>query len=81
MTMEQTRDPALQRAIEAIGGIRATADALGLSFQSVWGWGKCPLHRVAQISDLSGVPRWELAPDHWERPDESEAKLEEFKDA
>ena len=65
----ETRDPALAQAIRAIGGYTALRDALGLSsVGSIHNWRKCPLHWVKRVSELSGVPKHELAPDHYDPP-------------
>lgn len=62
------KDPALSRAIAVVGGVTKTAEALGISGPAVSMWVKCPLHRVADLAKLSGVPPWELAPDHYDPP-------------
>ena len=62
------RDAALARAIKKVGGFTATAEALGITPPTVHEWRKCPLHWVRRISELSGVPKHELAPDLYDAP-------------
>jgi TorA maturation chaperone TorD len=57
------RDPGLQRAIEAAGGIGSLARALGISQPSVSNWQKVPADRVVAVETLTGVPRRDLRPD------------------
>lgn len=57
------RDPGLQAAIEAAGGVAALARALGIAQPSVSGWTKVPAERVIAIEELTGVSRDRLRPD------------------
>lgn len=63
------RDPALQKAIDRIGGFTAVANALGIKPPSVFQWQKAPYHWVRRLHDLSGVPLHELAPDMYDAPE------------
>lgn len=57
---------ALERAIDAYGGVRAMAEALGVSEQAVYGYWRVPAERVEQVVADTGIPRWELRPDlYW----------------
>lgn len=62
------RDPALDRAIGAAGGVRALARAVGVSQPAISNWRRVPADRVLSIEALTGVPRTELRPDLY--PDE-----------
>jgi TorA maturation chaperone TorD len=57
------RDPGLDKAIEAAGGVRALARALGVSQPAVSAWKKVPPERVAAVEAATGVLRAELRPD------------------
>lgn len=57
------RDHALQRAIDAAGGVASLARGLGIAQPSVSGWTRIPADRVAAIEALTGIPRVELRPD------------------
>lgn len=57
------RDPALDRAIGAAGGVRALARAVGVSQPAISNWKRVPADRVLSIEALTGVPRTELRPD------------------
>lgn len=59
-SMKQT---ALSLAIDAAGGIKAVASALGISRQAVEQWKICPHNRALQLERLTGVPRHLLRPD------------------
>ena len=53
---------ALKKAIKKAGGQSALARKLGISQQSIQQWVVVPLKRVKQVSEITGVPREELAP-------------------
>jgi DNA-binding transcriptional regulator YdaS (Cro superfamily) len=57
------RSSALQRAIEATGGLAALAAELGVSMQAVSQWDEVPPLRVIPVERASGVSRHELRPD------------------
>nr|DAL95761.1 MAG TPA: SOS-response transcriptional repressor [Caudoviricetes sp.] len=54
---------ALKKAIKKAGGKSALARKLGISQQSIQQWVVVPLKRVKQVSEITGVPREELAPE------------------
>lgn len=62
------RDDALNEAIQAVGGYTDVGAALGISPSAVHQWRKTPLHWVKRLSEISGVPTWRLAPDHYDAP-------------
>lgn len=57
------RDPALDRAIGAVGGVRALARAVGVSQPAISSWKRVPADRVLSVEMLTGVPRTDLRPD------------------
>jgi len=63
------RDPGLEEAIRAMGGIGALARGLGISQPSVSSWRQIPAARVLDIEALTGLPRTVLRPDLHARPD------------
>mgnify|MGYP000632935175 FL=1 len=54
---------ALKKATKKAGGQSALARKLGISQQSIQQWVVVPLKRVKQVSEITGVPREELAPE------------------
>lgn len=54
---------ALKKAIKIAGGQSTLARKLGISQQSIQQWVVVPLKRVKQVSEITGVPREELAPE------------------
>ena len=57
------RDLALDRAIDAVGGMRALARTLGVSQPAISGWKRVPAGRVLAVEASTGVSRSELRPD------------------
>ncbi len=57
------RDPALDRAIGAAGGVRALARSVGVSQPAISSWKRVPADRVLSVEALTGVSRSELRPD------------------
>lgn len=54
---------ALRKAIKIAGGQSALARKLGIRPQSVQQWKVAPLKRVKKVSDVTGIPCKELAPE------------------
>jgi TorA maturation chaperone TorD len=63
------RDPGLEEAVGAIGGIGALARGLGISQPSVSTWRRVPAHRVLDVEALTGVSRTVLRPDLYPEPE------------
>ena len=57
------RDPGLQEAIRAVGGISELARRIGISQPSVSNWDRIPAERVLSIESATGVNRAILRPD------------------
>jgi TorA maturation chaperone TorD len=63
------RDPGLNQAIQALGGVSELARQLGISQPSVSNWTRVPAERVMSVETLTGVNRVLLRPDLFgERP-------------
>ena len=62
----------LMTAIERAGGQSALARKLHVKRQVVGGWvrrGRVPVDWAERVSDATGVPAWQLAPDvYWPEP-------------
>jgi TorA maturation chaperone TorD len=57
------RDPGVNRAIEAVGGVTELARKLGIAQPSVSNWIKIPAERVIAVEAVTGIPRVQLRPD------------------
>src|SRR3954469_15086458 len=63
------RDPGLDQAITAAGGVGALARKIGIAQPSVSNWSRVPADRVLMIEAVTGVSRELLRPDLYdERP-------------
>jgi DNA-binding transcriptional regulator YdaS (Cro superfamily) len=60
------RDSGVLAAIEAAGGIKALARALGVNQAAVSRWTHIPAHQIIPIERTLGVPRQVLRPDLYE---------------
>jgi TorA maturation chaperone TorD len=59
----QMRDPGLDEAIRAAGGVGALARKIGISQPSVSNWTRIPAERVLAVEAVTGVNRSMLRPD------------------
>jgi TorA maturation chaperone TorD len=57
------RDPGLEAAIDAAGGVSELARRLGISQPSVSNWTRIPSERVLSVEAVTNVPRTVLRPD------------------
>src|SRR5664279_4919039 len=57
------RDPGLNEAIRAAGGVSELARQLGISQPSVSNWNRVPAERVMSVETVTGVHRMVLRPD------------------
>ena len=57
------RDPGLQQAIDAVGGISELARKIGIAQPSVSNWSRVPAERVSAVAEITGIDRAELRPD------------------
>lgn len=57
----------LDRAIEAAGGVKPLAIALGITPEAIYVWERVPVMRVLDVERITGVSRYELRPDMYPR--------------
>lgn len=57
------RDPGLDQAIRAAGGVSALARKIGISQPSLSNWTRVPAERVLTVEGLTGIDRAVLRPD------------------
>src|ERR1044072_3694836 len=57
------RDPGLDEAITAAGGVAALAKKIGISQPSVSNWSRVPAERARIVEAVTGVSRGVLRPD------------------
>jgi TorA maturation chaperone TorD len=62
------RDPGLNEAIQAVGGVSELARRIGISQPSVSNWDKVPAERVIAVEAATGVARVRLRPDLYREP-------------
>jgi TorA maturation chaperone TorD len=74
------RDPGLEEAVRAAGGIGALARRLGITQPSVSSWRRIPAPRVLEIEALTGISRTVLRPDLY-RPERSEGDRDDIEAA
>src|SRR5215469_14820644 len=64
------RDPGLDQAIRAAGGVGALARKIGISQPSLSNWSRVPAERVLSVESVSGIDRAVLRPDLYSAPDD-----------
>ncbi len=62
------RDPGLEQAISAAGGVASLARSLGIAQPSVSAWTRIPADRVLAVESLTKVSRHRLRPDLYGEP-------------
>ncbi len=62
------RDPRLNRAIEAAGGVVQLALKMGIAQPSISNWNRVPAERVIAVEAATGVSREQLRPDLYSEP-------------
>ena len=65
------RDPGLEQAIRAVGGVGALARMVGISQPSVSNWSRVPADRVLIVESISGINRAVLRPDLYGAADDA----------
>jgi TorA maturation chaperone TorD len=63
------RDPGLDQAIRAAGGVEALCRRIGISQPSLSNWCRIPAERVLLVESATGIDRALLRPDLYEAPD------------
>ena len=69
------RNPILDLAIARAGSVKALAECIGIRPQSIaeWHHAQVPALRAVAIERATGIPRYELRPDLWEPPSQTDA--------
>jgi TorA maturation chaperone TorD len=62
------RDPGLQQAITAAGGVSELARKIGIAQPSISNWTRIPAERVAAVAEVTGLDRALLRPDLFGKP-------------
>lgn len=62
------RDPGLNRAIDAAGGVVQLARKIGITQPSISNWNRVPAERVIAVEAATGVSREQLRPDLYSEP-------------
>ena len=62
------RDPGLEEAVRAVGGVSELARQIGISQPSVSNWNRVPAERVLIVEAATGVDRKVLRPDLYGEP-------------
>ena len=57
------RDPGLEEAIQAAGGVTELARRIGIAQPSISNWDRVPADRVAAVENATGISRVRLRPD------------------
>src|SRR6266702_7313405 len=55
----------LERAVKAVGGVKALARLLGITPAAVYQWEKIPTERLLEVERVTGVPREVLRPEFY----------------
>ena len=71
------RDPGLQQAIDAAGGVSELARKIGIAQPSVSNWSRIPAERVAIVEQITGVDRALLRPDLFNKVPKTMSEIEE----
>lgn len=64
-----TDEQILNRVFAAYGSKRKAAAALGVTRQALQAWSRVPMQHVRQVAKDTGLPKWKLRPDIYERAD------------
>src|SRR5258706_5837551 len=66
------RDPGLEEAVRAVGGVSELARQIGISQPSVSNWTRIPAERVLLVEATTGVDRRVLRPDLYGPPEQNQ---------
>src|ERR1700710_3129817 len=66
------REPGLEEAVRAVGGVSELARQIGISQPSVSNWIRIPAERVLIVEAATGIDRKILRPDLYGEPSESQ---------
>src|SRR6187551_900228 len=65
------RDPGLEEAVRAVGGVSELARQIGISQPSVSNWDRVPAERVLIVEAATGIDRKVLRPDLYGPPSDN----------
>lgn len=65
------RDPGLEQAVRAVGGVSELARQIGISQPSISNWNRVPAERVLLVEAATGIDRKVLRPDLYGEPERS----------
>jgi TorA maturation chaperone TorD len=71
------RDPGLQQAINAAGGVTELARKIGIAQPSVSNWARIPAERVLAVEEITGINRTLLRPDLFGGASAMESNIDE----
>jgi TorA maturation chaperone TorD len=71
------REPGLEEAVRAVGGVSELARQIGISQPSVSNWTRIPAERVLIVEATTGVDRKVLRPDLYGLPDKNQQALDD----
>jgi TorA maturation chaperone TorD len=71
------RDPGLDEAIRAAGGVGALARKIGISQPSLSNWNRIPAERVLSVESATGIDRTALRPDLYGGPSAATGAVDE----
>src|SRR5471032_1273000 len=66
------RDPGLEEAVRAVGGVSELARQIGISQPSVSNWSRIPAERVLIVEAATGIDRKVLRPDLYDEPEQNQ---------
>ena len=72
------RDPGLEEAVRAVGGVSELARQIGISQPSVSNWTRIPAERVLLIEATTGVDRKVLRPDLYGPPEQNQQMTDDI---
>ena len=67
------RDPGLEEAVRAVGGVSELARQIGISQPSVSNWNRVPAERVLIVEAATGIDRKILRPDLYGEPEQNQS--------
>jgi TorA maturation chaperone TorD len=73
----RARDPGLNQALRAVGGVSELARRIGISQPSVSNWDRIPAERVGAVEQATGIARSVLRPDLYDGSETNERAIDE----
>ena len=72
------RDPGLEEAVRAVGGVSELARQIGISQPSVSNWTRIPAERVLLVEATTGIDRKVLRPDLYGPPEQNQQMADDI---